>query len=122
MADKTIRLQWGTSLELTYQLFQTRNEAAVNALITDDISGWTFKLLVKRSKADADSLAWVDVTGSVVSNTDKTFKFVLDGRHTTIPPGTWPAQILWWSGATTNPPKDGWSVDYTIEQAVNRLP
>lgn len=113
MADKTIIVQQRIKTEVTYQLTTFRNEYDPFAVV--DITGYTFKMLVKRDRADADSLAWIDITGSIVDAASGLFKFELAAPQTALPEGNWPGIIRWWSGSTGLPPNDAWSLDYVVE-------
>lgn len=122
MADKIITVREGSNPgDFTFVLPDRRNEDDLEEPI--DITGFAFKLIVKRSLDDADSLAFFDLDGSVVSGTDGTFKFILTHEHTSMVPATYPAEIRWFSGgapATGTPPTDSFSVDYVVEQKVRR--
>lgn len=113
MSDKRITVQQRTKLTVTYQLTTFRNN--YDPLVPVDITGYTFKLLVKRDRGDADSLAWVDISGTIVTAASGLFSFELSAAQTALAAGTWPGIIRWWSGSTSLPPVDAWSVDYIVE-------
>jgi hypothetical protein len=113
MADKTIKVQQRTKLTIQFQLTTFRDEYDPFAVV--DITGYTFKLLVKRDPGDADSLAWVNLTGTIEDATSGLFSFELSAAATSLAPGTWPGILRWWDGSVLLPPVDAWSVDYTVE-------
>lgn len=85
-----------------------------------DITGYAFKLCVKRALTDPDSKAWFDLSGAIVTAASGIYKFDLTTEHTCIPPGTWPGEIrVWTDGTTTNPPHDRISLDFVVEKAVD---
>lgn len=90
-----------------------------------DITGYSFRLIVKPflSNEDGplpDSRAWVNLAGTIVEATEGTYKFALTALETSHPAGTWPGEILIWSGATDEEPDHRISVDYEVEEAVDR--
>lgn len=113
MADKQITVQQRTRLTVTFQLTTFRN--AYDAFVPVDITGYTFKLLVKRDRADLDAVAWINRSGAIVDAETGLFSFELSAAETALAAGTWPGIIRWWAGSTALPPEDAWSVDYIVE-------
>lgn len=122
MADKFIVVREGSDPgDVTFVLRDFRSEDGPNERV--DITGYVFKLIVKRDLADKDADAFFDLTGAIVTALDGIFKFVLTREHTSFTPATYPAEIRWWKGgapATAEPPTDSFSVDYTVEQKIRR--
>ena len=118
MADKTITLVANTAPVLTYQLTTFRSAANPYALV--DITGYTFKLMVKPTLAAPDAQAFFDLAGAIVTAASGIFSFTLTTAHTAFMPGTYPGQIRWWNSTpgAAEPPDDAWSVDYIIQPAV----
>jgi hypothetical protein len=113
MADKQIIVQQGIKTTATFVLTDFRSEYDPTAVV--DITGYTIRLLVKRDRGDVDSLAWIDITATLVSVADGIFSFELASPYTSLPAGTWPGIIRFWSGSTSLPPDEAWSVDYVVE-------
>ena len=121
MADKLLVFRENSIPgDVTFALKDRRNEDDPRAVV--DITGYVFKLIVKRNLEDADADAFFDLTGSIVSATDGTFKFVLTAAHTSFPPENYVGEIRWWTSApgTEEPPLDSFSVSYSITGKVRR--
>jgi len=89
-----------------------------------DITGYTFKLMVKPFLANEDgqlpdARAWFDKTGAIITALDGTYKFDLTPAETGIPAGTYPGEIRAWSGSATLPPTYRISAEVTCEEAVD---
>lgn len=123
MATKRIVVRQNTTATLlTFKLTTFRNEASPKTVV--DITGYAFYLIVKPDADLADSRAFFDLAGSIVTAAEGTFRFTLTSAHTCLAPGTWPGEIRWFSGgapATGTPPTDAWSVDYVVEQAIDNV-
>lgn len=121
MAEKTITVRELSRPTVTLQLLQNfRDESATSAAV--NITGYAFKLIVKRDLDDADARAYFDLAGTIVAAASGTVKFDLTLEHTALPAGTYPAEVRWWAdGDTTKPPSDAFSVDYVVERAVDSV-
>lgn len=121
MADKSITVRENSEPgDQTFVLEDRRNEDDPRGVI--NITGYVFKLIVKRAFDDKDSEAFFDLTGSIVSAAKGVFKFVLAREHTFMAPETYPAEIRWWTSApaTGQLPVDSFSVDYTVDTRVRK--
>ena len=121
MADKIIMVRENVGAVLTYELTTFRNEADPNAVV--NITGYAFQLRVRQTHIDDTGelvhTVKFDLAGTIVSATAGTFRFTLTPAHTALQPGTYAAEIVWWStGTVTDVPTDAWSVDYVV---VERL-
>lgn len=119
MADKTIVVRENTSPTLTFKLTTFRDESDPSLVV--DVSAYNFTLRVWRAHLDAadpeqllyDVLFELAATGMA---SDGTFDFVLTHAHTSLAPGLYPAEIVWWATGTpaTDVPTDAWSVEYIV--------
>ena len=120
MADKAITVRYNSAPGAqTFVLTDFRNEDNPNLAV--NITGFFFKLIVKRFTDDPDSEAFFELDGAIVTPLDGIFSFTFTAEHTTIPPDIYPGEIRWWSGgapATGEPPTDALTVDYSVQQGV----
>lgn len=120
MATKTINVRERSIPGVfTFRMKTFRNENTPNG--TQDVTGWAFKLIVKRNLDDPDSRALFDLTGTVPAGVLGDFQFTLGFAHTTLKPASYPAEIRWWTGGAPpigTPPTDYFSTDYVVAAAV----
>lgn len=126
MADRTITVRRLTTPTRTFVLTNSDLGDEEDPETVVDITNYVFKLLVKYDVTPGeftDAQAAVDVTGSIVTAADGTFKFDLAVHQTNLPPGTWPGEIRFWNStpATGEPPDGVLTVDYIVEQAVDSV-
>lgn len=119
MAEEQIVVRQNSRPQITKVLKDRRNEddpfGAVN------ITGYTFKLIVKRAFTDADSSALFDLSGTIVTAASGIYRFTLTSEHTAFPPGVYFGEIRWWDGSVSNnPPLDAIAVRYIVQQAVQK--
>lgn len=119
MADKKIEVGYNTGPLLTFQLTDFRNENNSSGIV--DITGYSFKLRVKKNLTDPDSAILVSLNGSILVAASGTFTFQLTTAHTCLPPGKYVGQILWWSGAVGTTPTDSWTVEYNVADPVDNV-
>ena len=88
----------------------------------EDITGFVFKLTVKRSLDDPDSAALFTLDATIASAADGAYKFTFTLVHTSIPPDVYFGEIRYWKTgiATTAPPTDKIPIDFTIAKSVKR--
>lgn len=124
MADKTITVREGANATVvTYKMTTFRDESAPSTVV--DITNYSFQLIVKRDRDDADSSIWFTLAGAIVSASAGTFKFTLTAEHTNMPAGTYAAEIVWvTSGGFGSgiPYADSWSVDYVVTPKRDQYP
>ena len=70
-----------------------------------NLTGMTLKFAAKRLVTDPDSLAYFDVTATLVSATTGRYKITLTRSQTVMPPGSYPAELRYWKSGTA-PPAD----------------
>lgn len=114
---ETITVRYNSSPTITRILKDERNEIDDDAAV--NITGYTFKLIVKQDRNLPDARAWFDLAGSIVVAGDGTYKFELTEQHTCLPVGTWPGEIRWWSGSSSYPPTDAVQINFVIEDVVD---
>ncbi len=102
----------------TFQLTDLRNE--IDSADPLDITGFVFKLIIKKDVNDADSSALFDLTGAIIDALQGVFSFTLTSEHTTHPAAVYIGEIRWWSSATATaePPIDAFTVDYVVQQSI----
>jgi len=126
MSDKTIRVREATEVVRTFILANADIGSDVNPDDPVDITAYAFLLRVRRSYLDADgdpqNLVEFTLAGAVVTAADGTFKFTLTTEHTTLVPGQYDAEILFWSsGTVTDPPTGYWNTAYVVEERLGAL-
>ena len=116
MPSVTIEVHEGTEPgDQTFVMRDFRNASDPTAVV--DITGYAFKLIVKRELDDPDSACLFDLTGSIVTAADGTYKFTLTLAHTCMPAGDYIGQIRWWSGGapgTEEQPTDAIDCTYRV--------
>lgn len=116
MPSATIEVHEGTEPgDQIFVMRSFRNAESPSTVV--DITGYVFKLIVKREYDDLDSAALFDLTGAIVTAANGTYKFTLTSAHTAMPAGDYIGQIRWWSGGapgTEEQPTDAISVRYTV--------
>jgi hypothetical protein len=117
MASETITVRYNSSPVITRILRDSRNEVDPDAAV--NITGYTIKLIVKQSAELADSRAWFDLAASIVTAADGSYRFTMTPEHTSIPAGSWPGEIRWWSGSTDNPPTDATQILFVVEESLD---
>jgi len=115
--SETITVRYNSRPVITRIMKDERNEIDPDAAV--DINGWTIKLIVKQDRNLPDARAWFDLSASLISVTDGTYKFELTEEHTCLPPGTWPGEIRWWKALSYVPPDDAIQVNFVVEDVVD---
>lgn len=123
MADKQVTVRVNTNPSIRFQLTSFRNEDAPDTPV--NITGYAFRFRARQVAQtpsasipggyDTVNIELFDVSGTIVTAASGIFRFDLTETETTFAPGTYVAEIVWWSGGVvTENPTDAWSVDYTI--------
>lgn len=115
---ETITVRRNSRPVITRVLYDFRNEEDPEAVV--DITDYVFKLIVKPFADSTDAQAFFDLQASTVTAANGTYRFTLTPEHTCMRPGTYPAEIRWWSSAVAAgvPPLDSISIDFVVEDRV----